>query len=109
MENEMNFLENDELDINRFKKWLDHNNLSKIKMEESNIKTNTSSQDVVPRLGLERLVLKIKEHNQLGEVMSCDIAKTFKENGGKILKTEGSNFFIESKEYKFYLPKMYVK
>lgn len=105
-------LENDQFAVYRFRKWLDQSNdMPNIKMEESNIKINieNNNKEVFPRLGLKRLTSKIVEHNSFDNKLSLNIATLFKDNGGKIIQTDDLDVIIETKEYKFKIPKIYVK
>ena len=91
-----------------FKKWLG-NNMKNHQIKRPTYQTNQElvSEEVIPRLGIQRLQEHIKEKNNLEDCKS--LAKLFKENGGIIKHIEGLDILVECNGQEFHILKGYIK
>jgi len=86
-----------------FKKWLG-DSIKETKIERCVNKVENKDlvgNEVVPRLGMERLIEHIKNKNELKEDEAKLIAKEFKENSGFIKDADGLDLIVECKSKSF--------
>lgn len=94
-----------------FREWIEDQDKTPQKMRKLPIKLTNEELiglDVVPRLGIKRLINQIKKYNPNIEYTE-KLSKQFKECGGKIVSAEDLDLIIETNEIKFKLPKAYTK
>lgn len=94
--------------LNDFRKWLSGAKKFDLKLERRSDSATPSDALVECRLGIARLEMQIEKHNPNARNASA-IAKDFKEHGAKVVQDNGDNVMLETANFKFEFPKMYIR
>jgi hypothetical protein len=88
--------------LDDFKHWMKNQNEYVYKMSKSNVLIG-----IMVESKFASMRLKNKIFPEDGDL--CELAKDFKDGGGKIIHVDGKSFLIEVNSGTFYIPRQYVR